>query len=68
MGVTVERMLLRIPEVADRLTLSRSKVYELIRSGDLPSVQIGRVRHVRLRDLESFVGALLGGDRDGPAS
>ena len=64
----MERMLLRIPEVADRLTLSRSKVYELIRSGDLQSVQIGRVRRVRLRDLESFVSALRGGDCDGPAS
>ena len=64
----MERMLLRIPEVADRLTLSRSKVYELIRSGDLPSVQIGRVRRVRLHDLESFVSALLAGNRHGPAS
>lgn len=64
----MERLLLRIPEVADRLTMSRSKVYELIQSGALPSVRIDRSRRVRVRDLEAFVGSLTVGGNDAPAA
>lgn len=35
------RLLLRIPEVAEVLGVSRSKVYELIALGDLPHVRLG---------------------------
>ena len=64
----MERLLLRIPEVADRLTMSRTKVYELIQSGALPSVRIDRSRRVRVRDLEAFVGSLTVGGRNDPAA
>lgn len=64
----MERLLLRIPEVADRLTMSRTKVYELIQSGALPSVRIDRSRRVRVRDLEAFVGSLPVGGRNDPAA
>ena len=64
----MERLLLKIPEVADRLTMSRSKVYELIQSGELPSVRIDRSRRVRVRDLETFVGSLTVGGRHDPAA
>ena len=61
----MERLLLRIPEVAERLTMSRSKVYQLIQSGVLPSVRIDHSRRVRARDLEAFVAALVvDGHRD----
>lgn len=33
-----DRLLYRVPEVAVFLNISRSKVYELLGSGDLPSV------------------------------
>jgi excisionase family DNA binding protein len=54
----MDRLLLRVPEVASRLSMSRGKVYELIRSGVLPSVRIDRARRIRTCDLESFVGSL----------
>lgn len=53
-----EKMLFRIPEVAAALNVSRSKVYELLHSGALPSVHIDRSRLVRREDLEAFVDAL----------
>jgi excisionase family DNA binding protein len=37
-----ERLLYRVPEVAAHLNISRSKVYELLASGNLPSVKIDR--------------------------
>ena len=39
----MEKLLLKVPEVAARLSMSRGKVYELIRSGALPSVRIDPV-------------------------
>jgi excisionase family DNA binding protein len=44
--------------VAHFLSVSRSKVYELVRSGALPSVKIDGVRRVRGCDVLAFVEAL----------
>lgn len=52
-----DRLLYRIPEVARFLSLGRSKVYELVRSGVLPSVQIDGCRRVRGDDLIAFIEA-----------
>jgi excisionase family DNA binding protein len=54
----VTRLLYRVNEVAEVLGYSRSTVYELLKSGDLPSVGYGRSRRVRSMDLEAFVEAL----------
>ena len=35
-----DKLLYRIPEVAEHLSISRSKVYELLESGELRSVHI----------------------------
>ena len=35
-----DKLLYRIPEVAEHLSISRSKVYELLKSGELRSVHI----------------------------
>lgn len=51
-------LLVRIPEVAARLSLSRAKVYELIASGALVTVKVDGCRRVRSSDLEAFVAAL----------
>jgi excisionase family DNA binding protein len=40
------------------LNLSRSKVYELLGSGELPSVKIDRTRLVRGSDLRQYVASL----------
>ena len=39
-----DKLLYRIPEVAEHLSISRSKVYELLKSGELRSVHIDRSR------------------------
>jgi excisionase family DNA binding protein len=38
---TVEQMLLRTGEAAKALGCSRSRVYELVASGDLPHIRLG---------------------------
>jgi excisionase family DNA binding protein len=50
-----DRLLYRVPEVAVFLNIGRSKVYELLGSGDLPSVKIDRTRLVRGSDLRQYV-------------
>jgi excisionase family DNA binding protein len=48
-----------IPEVAERLHHGRTRVYELIREGRLPSVAVGpRARRVRESDLQAFIASL----------
>jgi excisionase family DNA binding protein len=37
------------------LGLGRTKTYELLRSGELPSYKIGRVRRIRRRDVEAWL-------------
>lgn len=56
--------LLRIPEVCERLNHGRTRTYELIRSGRLPSVAIdpGGRRRVRESDLDRFIASLDDGD------
>jgi excisionase family DNA binding protein len=50
--------LLTIPEVADELALSRSTIYELVASGRLETVRIGRARRVPRAALDAFVERL----------
>jgi excisionase family DNA binding protein len=54
----VARLLYRVTEVAEALSLSRAKVYELITSGALRSVRIDGARRIRAADLEAFVQSL----------
>ena len=53
-----DKLLYRIPEVARLLSLGRSKVYELVRSGVLPSVRIDGCRRVKGEDVIAFVESL----------
>src|SRR6185312_3640007 len=53
-----DKLLYRIPAVAEHLSISRSKVYELLKSGELRSVHIDRTRLVRARDLQAYVDSL----------
>lgn len=47
--------LLKIPAVAGLLSMSKSKVHELVRTGDIPSVRIDKCVRVRQSDLEAFI-------------
>ena len=52
---TNSRLLLRIPEAAERLGLSRSTVYELIAAGELKVVRYGRAVRVPVSELAGWV-------------
>ncbi len=49
-----EQLLYRVEDAARVLSLGRSKTFELIASGQLRSVQIGRSRRVPRAALEEF--------------
>lgn len=53
----MERILLRPAEAADVLGLGRSKVYELIASGELPSIRIGKSVRIPVEALRQWVVA-----------
>ncbi|WP_033820890.1 helix-turn-helix domain-containing protein [Kitasatospora sp. MBT63] len=46
---------LTVPEVMTALRLSRSKVYDLIRSRALPSFTIGRCRRFDSADVAAYI-------------
>lgn len=56
--VEAGRLLLRPEEVARALGVSRTTVFELIRSGALRSVKIGAARRVSATALAEFVAGL----------
>jgi excisionase family DNA binding protein len=47
--------LLKPNEVADFLNISRSFAYQLLQSGEIPVVRLGKACRVRPQDLEAFV-------------
>jgi excisionase family DNA binding protein len=57
-GVGSTRGLLRVEEAAEWLGLGRTKAYELVYRGILPSVTIGRSRRVPVAALHAFVERL----------
>ena len=54
----MDALLLKVPEVAEQLGISRAKVYELIAAGTLLSVKVGGCRRIRVTDLRAFVDHL----------
>ena len=54
-GQAPMKLLLTIAEASQVLAISRSKFYDLLNSGHLTSVHIGRSRRIRMTDLEEFV-------------
>jgi len=53
--VTVDSELLTVPEVMARLKISRSTVYDLIRTRQLASVTIGRSRRIPTHTLTAYI-------------
>lgn len=52
------KLLLTIPEAAERLGLGRSKFYELIQAGEVPAVRIGRAVRVPAERLREWTEKL----------
>ena len=51
-------LLYTVPEVAEALKIGRTRVYDLIRTGQLASVLIGTSRRIPASALDEFVSAL----------
>lgn len=56
--MSIEKLLLKPEEAAEMLSIGRSKVYELIGTGELASVRIGTSRRVPADALVEFVTQL----------
>lgn len=50
-----DRALLRVEEVARLLGIGRSKAYELVATGDLPALRIGRLIRVPRHALDRWI-------------
>ena len=59
---TSVRLLLTVPEAADALAISRSKLYELIAAGTIASIRIDGSRRIPLMALEAYIIARLNED------
>jgi excisionase family DNA binding protein len=46
---------LKVPEVAGVLRIARSRAYELVAEGEIPSVRIGRSVRVSRRELDRWL-------------
>jgi excisionase family DNA binding protein len=53
------RLLLTVPQAAEVLGISRSKLYELIKAGAIASLRIDGSRRVPYRALTSYVDQLM---------
>jgi excisionase family DNA binding protein len=63
------RLLLTVPDAAAALSISRSKLYELLAAGLVRSVRIDGSRRIPLQALETYVESLLAQEaHDAPAA
>jgi excisionase family DNA binding protein len=53
------RLLLTAEEAAEELRIARSRVFDLMAAGELPSVKIGRSRRITRAALEYYVETLV---------
>lgn len=56
----VEPLLVKVEEAARLLSLSRSTIYELMDSGELPSVRHGTARRIPVTALREWVARRIG--------
>jgi excisionase family DNA binding protein len=54
--------LLTVPEAAEALAISRSKLYELLMAGVVASIRIDGSRRIPLAALEAYIAARLEAD------
>ena len=55
---TIEKILLKIPEVSEATGYSRAFIYERIAAGELKVVRSGRTVRVAIDDLKEWVASL----------
>lgn len=55
----MEQVLLTIPAAAARLSLGRSKLYELLTTHEIRAVRIGRAVRIPTAEIDAYAGRLL---------
>lgn len=58
-GSGMTRLLLTVPEAAEALAISRSKLYELLATGVVASIRIDGSRRIPLAALETYIAGRL---------
>lgn len=56
----ISKLLLRPEEAAEYLSIGRTEIFRLIKTGELESVTIGRLRRIPVAACERFVTARVG--------
>ena len=60
----MDRLLLRPAEAAEAIGVSRSRMYELLASGDVPSIRVGRTVRVPVAALQAWIAERLRTDAE----
>jgi excisionase family DNA binding protein len=58
-GSPAPRVLLSVEDAAGRLSISRTRLYALIKTGDITSVRVGRLRRIPTDALTDFTARLV---------
>lgn len=56
LGKGIEPLTVRVATAVEITGLSRSRIYELIQSGDLETVKVGRSTLILFRSLKALIG------------
>ena len=59
-----DRLMLRPAEAADAIGVSRSKAYELISRGEIPSIKVGGCVRIPIAALEEWIAQQLAAPRE----
>ncbi len=62
----VEKQLLTPEEAGQALSIGRTKVYELVRAGEIESIKIGVSRRIPVEALRRYIDARLGRAGESP--
>jgi excisionase family DNA binding protein len=54
-----ERVLLTVEEAAQRLRIGRTRMFELVKSGAVASVRIGRLRRISVESINAYAASLI---------
>lgn len=58
MAVQADRVVFTVEEAAERLGVGRTLVYALVKSGEIESIAIGRLRRIPCDAVDDFVQRL----------
>lgn len=56
---TTQKLLLRVGEAAEILSVARSRAYAMVAAGEIPSVKLGRSVRVPVASLHAYIASLI---------